>query len=367
MIRRRTKTKEGLVMSVEAKVVKKKPEEARILGYVPTGCTLLNLVLSDRVDGGFGLGKMANIIGDSSSGKSLLALSLLAECAHRKEFDGYRLIYDEPEQACEFDIEGLFGRVTAQRIEPPRVDDEGLPVHSETVQDFHGNIHTLLDSGAPFVYILDSLDALDTEEDQKKAEEMIKARQRGGSVTGTYGMAKPKAMSWILRHIVGRLKETKSALIIISQTRDNINPLSFSTKTRSGGRALKFYCTHELWLAVKSVIKKRDREVGIYVKIKVSKNKLTGKREDSLSIPLYRAYGVDDIGASVDFLVKEKHWKKKGLKIVAEELDLECSRKKLIREIERKGLKEKLDKVVEKVWQEIEESLKLDRKPKYEE
>lgn len=168
-----------------------------------------------------------------------------------------------------------------------------------------------------------------------------------------------------MRHIVGRIKRTKSALIIISQTRDNISPVSFAKKTRSGGRALKFYCTHEMWLAVAESIKKKGREVGIKTKIRITKNKLTGRREDGIVIPIYREYGVDDIGASIDFLVGEGFWKKKGRKIDAVDLNLTMTRDKLIRVIEAKGLKPDLDKVVERSWKQLCDSLKLDRRPKY--
>lgn len=362
MIRKRTRTNKGLVTSIKAHSEKKVQEDHQS-GYVPTGCSLLNLALSDKASGGFGLGKMTNIIGDRQSGKSLLALSLLAECAHSPAFDDYKLIYDDVEQACEFDIEKLFGRTTKERVEPPEYEDE-IPLYSCTVQDFHANVVRHLKEGRPFIYILDSLDALDAEEDQKKADEMIKARETGREISGTYGMAKPKAMSWILRHVVSGIKKTKSALIIISQTRDNISPISFAKKTRSGGRALEFYCTHELWLAVSKTIKKKDLPIGVFAKIKVTKNKLTGKSRQ-IEIPLYYSYGLDDIGASVNWLVQVGHWKKKGNKIDATELGLLAGQRRLIGEIESKDYMKELSSVVAKVWEERESSLSLDRKPKY--
>ncbi|HDN17641.1 MAG TPA: hypothetical protein ENF41_01155, partial [Candidatus Bathyarchaeota archaeon] len=151
-LRRRKNATKEVVSQMEKRVEEDISADEKVVGYLPTGCTVLNLALSDRVDGGFGMGKIANVIGDSSSGKSILALSVFAECAHNEAFSDYRLIYDEPEQACEFDIERLFGVKTKERIEPPAVDDEGLPLCSETVQDFHANIHKALDDGRPFVY-----------------------------------------------------------------------------------------------------------------------------------------------------------------------------------------------------------------------
>jgi len=293
---RRTRTRSSkLAESVKRGIVRRsteKTDEDTLKGHISSGCALLNLALSDKVEGGFGLGKMTNIIGDSSSGKSFLALSLLAECANSPRFDDYTLVYDDVEQACEFDIRKLFGSRAAQKIVPPIPDpDEDEPAYSETIQDFHANVFRHLDRGDPFIYVLDSLDALDAEEDQKKAREILKAR------------------------------ETESALIIISQTRDDINPMSFTKKTRSGGRALKFYCTHEIWLAVASTIKKKDLPVGVNVRVKISKNKLTGKMRQ-VEFPLYYSYGVDDIGASVDWMIKTKTWKKKGGKYEAPSLGL---------------------------------------------
>jgi len=367
---RRTRTRSSkLAESVKRGIVRRsteKTDEDALKGHISSGCALLNLALSDKVEGGFGLGKMTNIIGDSSSGKSFLALSLLAECANSPRFDDYILVYDDVEQACEFDIRKLFGSRAAQKIVPPVSDpDEDEPAYSETIQDFHANVFRYLDRGDPFIYVLDSLDALDAEEDQKKAREILKARETGKDITGTYGMAKPKAMSWLLRQIVSKVKRTESALIIISQTRDNINPMSFTKKTRSGGRALKFYCTHEIWLAVASTIKKKDLPVGVNVRVKISKNKLTGKMRQ-VEFPLYYSYGVDDIGASVDWMIKTKTWKKKGGKYEAPGLGLSATKKGLIRAIEDDpNLKKRLDRELQETWDEIERSLDLGRKPKY--
>jgi hypothetical protein len=280
-------------------------------------------------------------------------------------FDGYHLIYDDVEQACEFDISSLFGQVTVDRMESPEMDENGVPVYSCTVQDFHANIVGRIEKKEPFIYILDSLDALDSEEDRKKADDMIKARNSGKEITGTYGMAKSKAMSWILRHVVSGIKTMESVLIIISQTRDNISPVSFVRKTRAGGRALEFYCTHELWLAVGKTIEKKGLPIGVNTKIKITKNKLTGKKR-TISMPLYYSYGLDDIGASIDWLISNGHWDKKGGKIDADDLGIFATKKKLIREIDSDIIKKrKLDSILAKAWKELEDSLLLNRKPKY--
>ena len=77
--------------------------------FIPTGSTLLNCAISDDPFGGFKIGKIANLVGDSSAGKSMLAVTCLAEVAMYSRFDQFRLIYDEPEAAMEFNMNHLFG------------------------------------------------------------------------------------------------------------------------------------------------------------------------------------------------------------------------------------------------------------------
>lgn len=358
---------------------KKEPEHFNPEEFVSSGSTLLNLALTDHPDCGWQKGKMANVIGDSSSGKTFLTLTAFAEASLDDKFDDFRLIMDDAEHANEFDLSRLFGSSVARRIEPPYISKDGSDCPSELIEDFHANIRNALKQKKPFLYILDSMDALDSEADQKKIEELHTAREKAKNAdddskpskapAGSYGMAKAKKNSEILRDITGKLKKSDSILLIISQTRDNIDPMSFSTKTRSGGKALKFYATHELWTANGGSIKSKDRIVGVVCKVKVSKNKITGKVRE-VEFPIYYSYGIDNIGSCIDFLVKEKWWDKAdgGQKINPKgDLGLEPATKaKLISIIEEKGLESKLNKVVWDCWKDIEDSLKLQRKPRYE-
>jgi len=331
--------------------------------YIPTGSMLLNLCCSDSIWGGYGTGKMVNLIGDSSSGKTLLALTMLAEMAYSKEFSEYRLIYDDVECALEFDVEMLFGKKLARRLEPPPGSTEDKP-YSDTIQDFQYHMEQALRSRKPFVYVLDSFDALTSVEERERTEKYLEAYRKGKDPGGSYRVEKPKVASEILRQVVGGLRDTRSLLLIISQTRDNLDALSFQRKTRSGGNALRFYAAHEIWLAVAGKIKRKDRVVGVRVKAKVTKNKLTGKlRECEFNI--YYDYGVDAVGECVDFLINEGHWKKTKLTVEAPELGLQGTRDSLIRQIEDRGLENKLFEVTQAQWLSIEESIRLDRKPRF--
>ena len=75
---------------------------------IPTGSTMLNCCCSDSPFGGFQLGKIVTAPGPSQSGKSIVAMSTLAAVAHNPAFDEYDLIYDDSEEALEFDTTYLF-------------------------------------------------------------------------------------------------------------------------------------------------------------------------------------------------------------------------------------------------------------------
>ena len=115
---KRTICRASLVEQVVSHAENGNPEPEVTRLFVPTGSALLNLALSDRANGGFLTGKIVNVIGDSSSGKTFLCLTTLAETAHNPAFDDCLLVYDDAEAASEFNIEKLFGSKTVRRIMP---------------------------------------------------------------------------------------------------------------------------------------------------------------------------------------------------------------------------------------------------------
>jgi RecA/RadA recombinase len=233
---------------------------------VPMGSTLLNLAMSGSIEGGAKKGTMVNIIGSSHGGKTMLALTSFAETNRKESFKDYSFIYDDVECANSFNMPYLFGKQTARRIKSARPEKE--EPFSSTVQHFQANVSHYLKKDNPFLYVLDSFDALDAKEDQKKMEEMVDALEKDKKdVAGTYGMAKAKASSSILRNIISGLSKSKSVLFIVSQTRDNIDPRSFSKETRSGGRALKFYAHHEMWLKSTGELKRKIRLLGLKLRL----------------------------------------------------------------------------------------------------
>ena len=336
-----------------------------------TGSTLLNLALSDNPFGGFVKGKYYWIFGKSTSGKTFLAVSCFAEAVVSNSFKNHRLIQDNGEDGCLMEMERLFGKETAARIESPGVDKDGLPEHSRTIEDFYDFVDDALKDGRPFIYVLDSMDSVSSEYEGDKYEAHKRVRRGVGSASdkkGSYGDGKAKKNSEGLRQVVGRIKNTESILIILSQTRCDLNAMNPGAEIASGGKALKFYATVGMATSIlgqiKKTVKGRMRTIGTKALVKTIKNRITGKLREA-TVDIYPSYGIDDIGSCVDYLVDEDWWKLEKKSIVAAEFDIKATREKLIHQIEEEGLEKELRVIVGKCWKEIEVASVPIRKAKY--
>lgn len=337
-----------------------KPGEVKELS-LSTGSTLLNLAVSDRVDGGFRSGHYYFYVGSSSSGKSWLSLAGLAEASIDPLFDDYQLVYGDVEGGALMDVERYFGRRLKSRLLERR------PV---TVEDFYYGLDDLFDEGKPFVYVLDSMDALRAEDDEDKYQEQRKAAASGKEVGGSYGTAKAKANSSFLPHVISRLRKTGSILLVISQTRQNVGYGSqFKPWTRSGGTSLTFYATLELWTSLAGEFTRTvggsERNLGVYSEVHVKKNRQSGK-DRTVTVPILNGVGVDDPGSLVDWLVAEGRWEKRGGGFIeAPEFDSKGRREDLVEKIERENRGQELRELAQKVWDEIEEACRVKRKGRY--
>jgi RecA/RadA recombinase len=230
----------------------------------------------------------------------------------------------------------------------------------------------------PFIYVQDSMDVLDEEADIETFESRKDAHRKGTKAKGSYGMAKAKTNSMGIRRVLSHLRKTGSILIIISQTRDKVQSFGGvpGAKSRAGGHALKFYASTEIWFSVKKTltktIKGKSRQLGILSKVKVQRSRITGKSK-TVDVPIYHSQGVDDVGACVDYLVEERHWKKTGGeenmdagKITAPEFStVALPREKLIQTIEGENREQELRSLVRSVWNEIESACEIKRKSRY--
>ena len=350
------------------KNLRKKQSDQPVLpsDLLSTGSTLLNLACSGDHRGGFAKGKYHFLVGDSASGKTWLSLTCLAEANINPEFKDYRFIYDNAEDGALMDITRFFGEGVKERMEPPEQDGE-VPIYSETIEDFYYHMDDAVKDGRPFIYILDSMDALSSATEQDKFQEEKTASRSGKKTTGSFGDGKAKKNSSNLRKLMPALRKSKSILIIINQTRDNLG-FGFEKKSRSGGHALRFYATLEIWSSIKSKMKRtvrgKEREIGIMCKVQVKKNRFTGRLR-TVELPLYHSFGIDEVGSCIDYLVSEKHWTKKTTKIEAKDFDVTLVRDALVQFIQTENLEKDLGDIVSEVWNSVEGECSVNRISRY--
>lgn len=332
-----------------------------------TGLTPLNLALSGFANGGIPRGKYVYSVGDSSSCKTWLAMQIMAEAAQNKAFDDHALIYDGPEDGALMDVERYFGKRLAERLD---YHPAGHPKCSTKAEDFYFHLDNALDAG-PVIYVLDSMDAISSDEDEEVFEERRDKFEKDEdleSAKSTFGVAKAKVNSRNIGRVVRRLAERGSILNLISQTRDKIGGHIPGQKTRAGGRALKFYAHVEVWTSKRGDLKKtingKERVYGSTIQIDVQKNRISGW-DGQILVPFHRSFGMDDVGACVDYLTEETWGKNKQGVIKAPEFDFEGRREDLIRLIEKDDAEDELRSLVRRTWAEIEEKSAVVRKSRY--
>ena len=326
-----------------------------------SGSTLLNLALTGNANWGFSNGSYYLLVGKSSSGKSWLSLTTLAEAANNVLYDDYRLIYDAPERGARMSMEKFFGRKMAERLEWK---------YSVTVEDFYYALDDVVQDGRPFIYVEDSESSLTSRDEGSKFQEQKLAYRKGKDVSGSYGDGKAKKHSTNLRRVIHDLERTKSILLLVSQSRDNIGfGAQFNPETRAGGRALTFYATAEMWFGLRGGIKKgvrgKQRKIGTILQVKVKKNRDTG-REPTIELYHYPSHGLDDVGACVGYLVEEKYWKKGDKTIDAKDFEIKGSAEKIVEWIEENSKESELRDLVQNLWDEVDKECSVNRKKRYE-
>lgn len=363
--------------------------------FLSTGCTLMDLAFSGRVGCGVPVGSYLYFVGDSSSGKTWMAFCLFAEATRNEHFANHRFIFDNAENGALMDTERYFGRGVVDRLEPPKTDKKGGPVYSETVQEFYLHLERTCKAG-PCIYVLDSMDALNDAADEDKFQAEVTKYETGkGQVPGSMGMAKAKTNSKNINRVVQALRPHGSILVVISQTRDKVGGMFPGQKTRSGGKALKFFAHLEAWTSVRAPITRRykgkEREVGATIKVDVQKNRVSGW-EGKFEVEFLKGFGVDDLGSCVEYLLEEKHWKKppkekdqkpgkkakpdkapsdegddkedKGV-FAAPEFDFVGTKEELIARIQAESDEWELQRITAEVWRDIVTNAAPERKPRY--
>lgn len=253
--------------------------------FIRSGCTLLDCVTGGGLDGAWPLGRIVNIVGDKSTGKTLLAMEAIANFF--RQYPKGRCWYNEVEAAFDIDYAKALG-IPMDRV--TFIED------CDTVEQWFKQLQGIVaDKSAPGLYILDSLDALsDTAEMKRDVDK------------GSYAMDKAKMLSEFFRRITKSLKRSKICLMVISQVRDNVGAGLFEKKhKRSGGKALDFYCSVVIWLSnmgkLDQTKNKVKRVIGVQIKANCDKNKVSMPyRQCAFDITF--GYGIEDEKASLAWL-----------------------------------------------------------------
>jgi RecA/RadA recombinase len=377
---RRTKapeaTKKDIPLDQQMKRrIRRVEREKKTNSFLSTGSTMLNLAMSDSVNGGWPLGRISTLPGQSSAGKTVVVLSTFCEACLDSRFNEYNLFYDDVERRCDFHFNKLFPPLTDRLMTPSgllykdlqnHLDESGI---STTIQDLRNRMLMLKKEGKPFIYIADSLDSFSSDEELdkelKRALAAAKSPEAANKIAGSFNAEKAKITGQILRMINDLVANTNSVFILTQQLRQRMNPMFGQAKwVTSGGEAPYFYSHVRPYLSKIGSIKDLGCKTGVSTRCSMDKNSVTGKLRD-IEFDIYYDMGIDDIGSMVSFLLEQKHWKS-GSWIDADDLGLrENGKDKLIRAIEDMGLEQKLKRIVQAVWNKREDKLQLGRKSRY--
>ena len=215
------------------------------ISTVPSGSLALDAALGV---GGYPRGRIVEVYGPESSGKSTVALHAVAEVQKR----GGTAAYIDAENAMDPAYAEALGVDIDQLIlSQPNTGEEGLQIAD-----------TLISSGAIDIVVVDSVAAL------------VPRAEIEGEMGDSHVGLQARLMSQALRKLSGTIAKTKTIAIFINQIREKVGVMFGNPETTPGGRALKFYSTIRLEVRRAEQIKQGANVIGNRVKIKVVKNKV---------------------------------------------------------------------------------------------
>ncbi len=249
---------------------------------IPTGS--LSLDIATGV-GGLPRGRVVEVFGPEASGKTTLALHVVANAQR------------EGGIACYIDAEHALDPAFAAKI-GVRIDDL-LVSQPDTAEQALEICESLVRSNAVDVIVIDSVAAL-----------VPKAEVEGEMGDQHVGL-QARLMSQALRKLTSVISRSKTLVIFINQIREKIGVMFGSPETTTGGRALKFYASMRLDIRRIGSIKEKEENVGNRVKVKVVKNKLSAPFREAEFDILFNE-GISLEGDVLDLAVAEKFLKKSG-------------------------------------------------------
>jgi recombination protein RecA len=254
------------------------------VAVIPSGCLSLDAALGV---GGFPRGRVVEVYGPESSGKTTMALLAIAQA---QKLGGAAAFID-----AEHALDPVYARKLGVDIDNLLVSQ---PDHGEQALEITAG---LVACGAIDIIVIDSVAAL-----VPKAE---LEGEMGDSHVGLHA----RLMSQALRKLTGSVSRTNTCLIFINQIREKIGVMFGSPETTTGGRALKFYCSVRVDVRRIGAIKDGEAIVGNRTRVKVVKNKVASPFREAEFDILYgegvsREGDLIDLGVANNLVEKSGSW-----------------------------------------------------------
>ncbi|MFN7940076.1 MAG: recombinase RecA [Thermoanaerobaculia bacterium] len=283
----RVKAIEGALAQIERQfgkgsIMRLGQREGQALEFIPTGSLAVDAAIGI---GGFPRGRVVEIYGPESSGKTTLALSVIGQAQKRGGvaafIDAEHALDAEYAKKLGVDIDNLL-------VSQPDFGEQALEI-----------AETLVRSNAVDIIVVDSVAAL------------VPRAELEGEMGDSHVGLQARLMSQALRKLTSIVSKSKTCLVFINQIREKIGVMFGNPETTTGGRALKFYSSVRIDIRRISAIKEGEEVTGSHVKVKIVKNKVAAPfRQAEFDIDY--GEGISRTGELVDLGIEHKMVQKSG-------------------------------------------------------